>query len=350
MDLTVPPSEEARQAISSLKGYAHQLYLTLGQWSRLAQGETLLLEVAEDYAVAAKSALKMVQVKNSDLPVTLRTKGALKAIRSLWEFQASNPEREVTLVFLTTATIRPERGSKLPNRMAGIEYWRRAAQGEDVEPLRRLLLTLSLPGKMLDFIKASDDESLRNHLLRRMQWLCGTCDLEEVRSQLQDELVCLAAGRQLLAADGEAALPILLHDVLVAIVEGERKLTRADFERAFGWATSVPVSRTLMRERIRPGGLALPMRMGPTPTASFIARELLTEAARKNLIRHGRLALIGIGGSGKTELASVLARPGNDPPFPRRRGVGIDRARQPAGGAPPGLDHCRWASAASDRR
>lgn len=54
--------EEARQAIDSLGGYAYQLLATTLAWLQLQKGETIYLEVAEDYAIAATETLTGVQV------------------------------------------------------------------------------------------------------------------------------------------------------------------------------------------------------------------------------------------------------------------------------------------------
>ncbi len=49
--LRVPDEEKKRQAVDSLRGYVYQVYQTLLAWLDLNVDETLLLEIAEDYAM-----------------------------------------------------------------------------------------------------------------------------------------------------------------------------------------------------------------------------------------------------------------------------------------------------------
>ena len=64
--LTDPPSGDPyARAIASLRGYAYQLYASGLAWLNIRPGQELYLEVAQDYAVATKEALRAVQVKDT---------------------------------------------------------------------------------------------------------------------------------------------------------------------------------------------------------------------------------------------------------------------------------------------
>jgi len=102
-----PQGDVARQAVAALRGYAFQLYGSLLAWLELKDGEELFLEVAEDYAVVAREALKAVQAKETRASgtVTLNTSGVKEAINSFVDLCHRNPERKVSLRYFTTSLI-----------------------------------------------------------------------------------------------------------------------------------------------------------------------------------------------------------------------------------------------------
>ena len=73
----LPAEQVGRQAVNALRGYIYQIYQSLAAWLDLAEDETLLLEVAEDYAVVAARAFTATQVKDtaSSGSITLRSNG-----------------------------------------------------------------------------------------------------------------------------------------------------------------------------------------------------------------------------------------------------------------------------------
>src|SRR4029077_12518309 len=135
------------QAVAALRGYAFQLYGSVLAWLELRDGEDLFLEVAEDYAVVAQEALRAVQAKETRASgaVTLNTTGVKNAINSFVDLTHRNPERKVTLRYFTTSPAGLEQ--KASDRVCGIsglEYWRSAARGAKIAPLRDRLLGLEL--------------------------------------------------------------------------------------------------------------------------------------------------------------------------------------------------------------
>ena len=113
-NLQLPDDQAKRQAVNSLRGYVYQIYQTLNAWLKLEENETLLLEVAEDFAVIAKNALTATQVKDTagSGSVTLKNESVSKTIKSLWEFQQANPDRNVYITYLTTSKIGKEKDAK----------------------------------------------------------------------------------------------------------------------------------------------------------------------------------------------------------------------------------------------
>ncbi|CAM3371203.1 hypothetical protein [Asticcacaulis taihuensis] len=170
--------DPTRQALGSLQGYAYQIYASTKAWIELKSNETLFLEVAEDYATAVGQAINNVQVKNTGASLTLNSAGARAAIESLVKLTALNPNKCVNLRYLTTAQEGIERSlvDKI-NGIGGIAYWRRAAQGADIQPLRARLEAMALNEETKSFINVRSDEELRGELVRRLIWDCEQVDL-----------------------------------------------------------------------------------------------------------------------------------------------------------------------------
>ena len=81
-DGLVPQGDAARQAVNSLRGYAYQVTAAALAWLDLDEHGRLFLEVAEDYAIVARNAIKAVQVKDTRASgtVTLNTESVRDAV------------------------------------------------------------------------------------------------------------------------------------------------------------------------------------------------------------------------------------------------------------------------------
>jgi hypothetical protein len=104
-----PSGDPAAQALASLRGYAYQLYASGLAWLRLTPGEELYLEVAKDYAVAAEDALRSVEVKDTAANVTINSEDVRETLDGFVDLVERNPERQVSLHFLSTSKIGLER-------------------------------------------------------------------------------------------------------------------------------------------------------------------------------------------------------------------------------------------------
>lgn len=109
------PGDPARQAIPSLRGYAYQIWRTIDQWLRLKPGETLYIECAEDMDIAAANGTTAVQVKNTEIRISLASQDARDAIIHFWELQQRS-SGNVRFQFLTRAAIATEQGTLLDRR------------------------------------------------------------------------------------------------------------------------------------------------------------------------------------------------------------------------------------------
>src|SRR5208282_410363 len=140
-----PVGDPSAQAIASLRGYAYQLYASGLAWLDLRPGQELYLEVAQDYAVATREALRAVQVKDTAAKVTINSEDIRDTLDGFVDLVERNPGREVHLHFLSTCAIGRE--LKREHRANGeptLVYWRRAAAGANIPPLRDVLARITL--------------------------------------------------------------------------------------------------------------------------------------------------------------------------------------------------------------
>lgn len=249
-----------RQAVSTLRGYAYQIWRTLLAWFSLEPNETLFIEGAEDYDVLRDKEGRTVQVKDLARNVTLASPDILESILHYWEHRRNNPERTTHFHLVTTAG----RGKERPNpfdEMAGLDYWdacRRA--GTDLGPLREFLphrvwpvtgqgssrqLREELTQEFRTFITTASDDDLREQLIRRVHWHTGSDIQEELERRVEDAVITHGAQFLHLApTEAKRAIPQLLKYVWgVAVQQGDRRLTYADLHRQVEEATMVLVSR-----------------------------------------------------------------------------------------------------------
>lgn len=318
MNLNIPQDQRKRQALSSLAGYAHQILAALDGWMRVRGDGILLIEVAEDYAVLARDAVEMTQVKRVDptSEISLGRKDARDAIISLWQFAEANPTVDVRLQFLTTAQVGNERDGNFENTAKGIDLWHRAAVGSDVEELRAFLLKQDWPDDLAGFLRSASPDDLRARLFSRLRWTAGAEQSSELIASFEARLRARAVARNLAPSDGAEALPALVFHMLATVLDGRSHLTEADFEQVWDAATSISVSRGMLRQLI--AGQA----SGPPPVglqdnfadiaAPRLARREALVAAHAKLLREGKaLWLHGSSGLGKTRLAQLIAARSN---------------------------------------
>lgn len=329
----------ARQAIDALRGYRYQLVRSALAWLRLPRDGVLYLEVAEDYAQIIGASLTATQVKATAAPITSNSVAVRQAIDEFFDLLALNPNLAVSLQFLTTSELGLERSSK--DRIDGLgtlAYWNEVALGADVGPLRDRLKRMELREQAQIFLATADDETVRNNLVRRIEWTCGAPDLPASLQELQDALVWLGADRGALAPHSERAFPAILERVFSgASSGGDRRLTATDAIRCFDEAVSV----TLPIAALSAGPLAFlgsgtDVLHGSNPLgleglsdglAGRLAVRAKLRADIKASLAASRLAWVHAGtGYGKTWLAEMVARERGSWGVLQLRGVGRQEA------------------------
>ena len=331
----VPEGDAARQAVDSLRGYAYQALATALAWLDIDENSRLYLEVAEDYAIIAKQALRAVQVKDTEISgsVTLNSVSVRKAVVAFVDLTERNPAVQVDLRFFTTSKIGTEQAiADRPAGEAGLEYWRKVAAGADPSPLRSILESDKFPESVQAFSKARGDAALRRDLIKRIDWDCGQPDFSTLRQELEARLVAYRA-RFGLSAPEEArrlAAPLVYWVLEKSIVNTpeERVLTRAGLDDAVSAATRISVPRAFADDLARlvsalagslggglgPGNSLSIAETGwlidgttlPAPRG-MVARVAVEPAVADTLENSGVGVIVGASGLGKSIVSRAVA-------------------------------------------
>lgn len=334
-DGLIPQGDVARQAVDSLRGYAYQVTVAALAWLDIEATSRIFLEVAEDYAVVAKDAIEAVQVKDTQAStnVTLNTESVRDAIFNFVTLTALNHATDVRLRYFTTSDIGMEKAlQERPGGVSGLLYWRSAAKGADVRPLREILDSDKFPEAVREFVRCRGDDELRRDLLRKIHWDCGRPDLASLRKEFQERLVVV--GRDTFGIPAPDAMRIsnlLIHHVLeksIATPPAHRVLTRADLISVIDSASrvSVPiavvdifahVSAGLMTQMLGGSSAGLPVALGlpvwlvdgsDLPASKrAVPRPEVEDGIENRLRALGACFVIGASGVGKSSVSRSVA-------------------------------------------
>lgn len=324
----IPTGDKAREATDALSGYVYQIYQSALAWIELEPDEYLLLEVAEDYAVVAKNALKGVQVKKSGRRVTINSDEILASIDSFVHLALENTDLQVELHHLTTATVGKERSAV--HRVGDtptLELWRRLAKAGDVEPLRTILGTSRLSKETKDYISALDDSAFREKLLRRIHFECGALDSKFLVRRLRSKLTRLLMERGGLSSQVDGCLSSMVVALLrKASEDKDRFVDRTELEGVLQGATHIAVNRAQFETQsaLISKALTASVPQGENPIATRVAEprpidevpipSAIASRTRETcnivgaLIQCGVCWIFGGAGVGKTLGAKIAAR------------------------------------------
>ena len=313
------PDDEARQAVDAIGGYAYQLYQTVYGWIGLGSNELLFVEVAEDYATAAKDRLEGVQVRRTAGNITLRSEPIIQAINAFWELKDKNPKQRVTFRYLTTSLIGHEQGLSFPNKMGGLEYWRVAARvGANTKPLREALQALPLREPILTLAREGSDQQLRDELLHPVNWEVGEPPLDNLRELITRELVWRAErATQANIREIEALVdPLVARVLYIATKKAGRELSSIELDRLIQDRTQTQIPTAALRRLLAPQDTTATLATADVPSdasarplpSPLAARTTLVQELATRLPTEGLLVLRGASGLGKSTLARLVAR------------------------------------------
>ncbi|WP_121308214.1 hypothetical protein [Paraburkholderia sp. BL17N1] len=294
---------------------------------RLAEGQTLYLECAEDFDLVDDRGAETTQVKNSAKDISLGSSDVREAIENFWLLRERNPDRSaLSMRFLTRGGIRFEK-SKPFGKEKGIEVWRRAAAGDDAAALAvgRFFKAPFKTHALNKFLATANAADLRDQLLAHIEWVTYEPDTDAVRLSVERLAVQLGATRNITAMASLAAVDGLLARCRETAAQSSphlRSLTIEDKLMAFEAKTSlsVPMTHVALAQlgnalyspsdgTIAGGAMTFEpanLGIGPPPLpASILPRAPLVKA----IAQSPRAVLIaGSEGRGKTTLANLASR------------------------------------------
>jgi hypothetical protein len=330
-----PTGDVEREAVASLKGYAYQVAVAASAWLDLDESGKLYLEVAEDYATVAQQSLSAVQVKDTagSGSVTLNTQAIRDAVAAFVDLVENNKGRDVQFRYLTTSPVGTElKVNDRPAGEAGLVYWRKAAAGADVEPLRAKLNSGEFSPEVVAFVKVRNDAELRRDLLQKIHWDCEQPNIVGITRELEERLIVLGRDKfDIPAPEARRLADILIYQTLKKSIlknRSERVLTRADLYAAIDSTTKVMVSRQAANAMTQLGPLvASALTEGQGSGSAFgsvdtswivpssdlpkargiIPRKSLSDKIEDALVKYGQVILVGGSGLGKSLVAREVA-------------------------------------------
>jgi hypothetical protein len=304
------------QADHVLRAYRYQLLHALLGWIDLRPDQELLLEIDEDHAVVSEQRAENTQIKFSAAAagakaISLRSPGVVQAIERYWDQSQGGANPRQNLRFLTNSTAAREQGAALPDGLTGLTYWKEAARGGDLSPLRKLLGEIFGSTPLGAWLQSNpSDEDFRLRLLRRIEFVLGAPDDLTLENHIRERLGMLYLGKGHYETAADAALPMLLDRVFVAASSPDtkaRRLTTGDLHRALEEA--LPRMGALIQAHLaqaRPetgvGVTPLQLRAGLSDRSTTVAG-LVARAGRESVVW-----LYGANGVGKSTLAKLIAR------------------------------------------
>ena len=331
---TIQPlnTDPKRQANDSLGGYRYQIWHSVDTWLDLADDEVLYLEGAEDFDIISPENITVVQVKNTQHNITLRSQEVNDAINRYWELRINNPGRKVKFCFRTRSQRGVERDNPFGKDQRGLDLWGDCLGNE--ETITKISEFLQTTGKIsqevANFLKKTKPQQIYEQLIEPIAWETGSEEASSVERSIKEKLILHGNQLNIPPSDAEKVVNHLLGEALmVATQKEDRELTKARFLEILYDKTGHRVSNQQWQQYQQV--LATMMN---TVSASFIGdssditiqfqspiqtdipplyrdvvprRELL-ESIQTTLQSEGIAVLQGGAGRGKTTLANLTAK------------------------------------------
>ena len=249
---TIQPlkADPKRQANDSLRGYRYQILHSVNAWLDLADDEILYLEGAEDFDRVSDEAATVVQVKDTQHNITLRSQEVNDAINHYWELRTNNRDWRVKFRFLTRSQIGTERGHPFGNNQQGLRLWSGCSGNE--EAITKISEFLQTEGKIseeiADFLKKAEPQQIYEQLIEPIAWETGSKEASFVEKSIEDKLVLHGHECGILPSDASQVVNRLLTEAWeVATQKENRELTKVRFLRIFEEQTHQVISNQHLR-------------------------------------------------------------------------------------------------------
>ena len=248
-ETTIQPliADPKHQANDSLRGYRYQILHSVHAWLSLADDEILYLEGAEDFDIVSPETTTVVQVKDTQRNITLRSQEVNDAINRYWKLRDDHPNRSVTFRFRTRSQIVVEQGDPLRENQAGLHIWNRCSGDEAA--VTKISEFLQVEGKIskevADFLKKAEHQQIYEQLIEPIAWETSSEEASSVEMSIREKLV-LHGNRQIIPippSHAEKVVDHLLEEALmVATQKDNRELTRRRFLEIFEEQTTQRIS------------------------------------------------------------------------------------------------------------
>ena len=177
-ETTIQPlkADPKRQANDSLRGYLYQILHSVNAWLDLAGNEILYLEGVEDFDKLSDEAAMVVQVKDTQHNITLRSQEVKKAINDYWDLQAENPNLKVKFRFLTRSQIGTEQDSPFEKSQPGLHVWKHCSGDEAaITKISEFLQAEEkISEEVADFLKRTEPQQIYEQLIEPITWETGS--------------------------------------------------------------------------------------------------------------------------------------------------------------------------------
>ena len=231
-----PKANPKRQAHAQLRGYRYQIWHSVDAWLDLADDEVLYLEGAEDFDIISPEAITVVQVKDTQHNITLRSQEVNDAINRYWKLREDHLNRTVKFRFLTRSQISVERGSPFGKSQPGLDVWRRCSGDEAA--ITKIAEFLQTEGKIsqevVEFLKQAEPQKIYKKLIEPITWETESKPAGSVEKSISDKLVLHGNRQNISPSDAKKVVNHLLAETWrVATQKGNRELTKARFLEIF---------------------------------------------------------------------------------------------------------------------
>ena len=333
-ETTIQPlkADPKRQANDSLRGYLYQILHSVHAWLNLADDEILYLEGAEDFDRISPETATVVQVKDTQHNITLRSQEVIDAINHYWELQDNHRDMSVKFRFLTRSQIGVERGNPFGEGQAGLHVWKRCSGDETtITKISEFLQAEErISKKVTDFLKQTESQEIYEQLIEPIAWETGSKKASFVEKSINDKLILHGHQYGIWPSDAKKVFdPLLTEAWRVATQKENRELTKVRFLEIF----HAQMTETIPRQQWQQYQQMLATATGsveaafiggtsditiqsqsPIQTAipslyrNVVPRRELLESIQTTLQSEGIAVLQGGTGRGKTTLANLTAK------------------------------------------